>query len=229
MSGNGRGMKDKNLKIADIASITGLSEEEVRNYATDYQTILPSRKLGRIRLYDAKAAQIISDIADSVSKGMDKEAIQAKFGKNKPRKRIGGENGETRQKFASKEEPPTFTPPEREIAQKSPAVEERIALQERQIKRLRDMIRTREQINETALRDLEERIAHIHHMLENQQRQIDNISEWVGYFDGMLDAQRSHLERQASITLDWIEYIEKEIDLLKRPFSKKVTDSLKKP
>lgn len=53
----------KRLKTADIAEITGLSEEQVRDISRKHSNRIPSHKVGRIQVYDEKAAGIFTAIA----------------------------------------------------------------------------------------------------------------------------------------------------------------------
>ncbi len=57
----------KRLKTADIAEMTGIPEEGIRDIARRHPNRIPSKKMGRIPVYDEKAAGIFSAIAEEES------------------------------------------------------------------------------------------------------------------------------------------------------------------
>lgn len=79
-------MKEKRLKAADIAKISGLSENEIRTVTEEFHDIVPCRKLGRVNLYEQNAVSKISDIVRMKNQGFSKDEIYEKSGK-KPEKK----------------------------------------------------------------------------------------------------------------------------------------------
>ena len=59
----------KRLKTADIAEKTGLSEEQISDIATRHGNRIPSRKVGRIQVYNEKAVDMFAAIADKEGNG----------------------------------------------------------------------------------------------------------------------------------------------------------------
>jgi len=70
-------MTDTPKKIADISEILGISESECRVIAKEYEELLPSKKVGRISLYDDNVVDRFRKIADLQSQGLPKEVVIA--------------------------------------------------------------------------------------------------------------------------------------------------------
>ena len=49
-------MHEKELKIGDIAKLTGLSEQDVRALIQTYDSLFTSRTIGPVRLFPQKAS-----------------------------------------------------------------------------------------------------------------------------------------------------------------------------
>ncbi|MDO5845866.1 MAG: MerR family transcriptional regulator [Methanocorpusculum sp.] len=62
-------------KIAEIAEILGVSEAECKIIASEYEVILPAKKVGRVSLYDDNAVDRFRKIADLRVQGLPKEVI----------------------------------------------------------------------------------------------------------------------------------------------------------
>ncbi|MBQ4415330.1 MAG: hypothetical protein II861_04460 [Methanomicrobium sp.] len=78
---------DKKLKAADIAEISGISEREVRNISDEFASLIPSHTLGRIKIYEEKAVEVISKINSLKQSGTASEDIFTQFGKAAPAKK----------------------------------------------------------------------------------------------------------------------------------------------
>lgn len=68
-------MTDTPKKIAEIATILGISESECREIAREYEELLQGKKIGRISLYDDNAVDRFRKIADLQSQGLPREVI----------------------------------------------------------------------------------------------------------------------------------------------------------
>jgi len=68
-------MTDTPMKIAEISEILGLSESECRDIAKEYENILPSKKIGRISVYDENTVDKFRKIADLKAQGLPKEVV----------------------------------------------------------------------------------------------------------------------------------------------------------
>lgn len=68
-------MADAPKKIAEIAEILGISEAECKLIAAEYEVLLPSKKIGRVSLYDDNAVDRFRKIADLRVQGLPKEVI----------------------------------------------------------------------------------------------------------------------------------------------------------
>jgi DNA-binding transcriptional MerR regulator len=68
-------MVDTIRKLIDIAEIIGISEDECRWIANDYETLLQSKKIGKIQVYDENMVDRFRKIADLRAQGLPKEVI----------------------------------------------------------------------------------------------------------------------------------------------------------
>lgn len=68
-------MADGSKKIAEIAQILGVDEAECRFIATEYETILPCKKIGKVNIYDDNVVDRFRKIADLRVQGVPKEVI----------------------------------------------------------------------------------------------------------------------------------------------------------
>lgn len=77
----------KKLKAADIAEISGISEKEIKNISDEFASLIPSHTLGRIKIYEEKAVEVISKINSLKQSGTASEDIFSQFGKAAPAKK----------------------------------------------------------------------------------------------------------------------------------------------
>lgn len=68
-------MADERKKIAEIAEILGVSENECKSIASEYSEILPCKKIGKVSIYDDNVVDRFRKIADLKSQGLPKEVI----------------------------------------------------------------------------------------------------------------------------------------------------------
>ncbi|KLK88521.1 hypothetical protein SZ63_05805 [Methanoculleus sediminis] len=171
-------MNEKELKIGDIAHLTGLSEQDVRALIQTYDSLFTYRTIGRVRLFPQKAVKIVRELAELSGRGLSSDEIV--------------EEVKSGRKSAAPEEPAeeidrAAAPLPPEVVIELQVMRDTLARQERRIARLaEDLERERELRVEEAGRfrkafdDLEER-------LSAQQEQIALVAEWVDYFDRQMD------------------------------------------
>ncbi|MDV0442378.1 hypothetical protein [Methanorbis furvi] len=70
-------MTESTRKIADIAEVLGIPEEECRLIADRYEQILPCKKIGRVRVYDENMVDRFRKVADLQSQGLPEPVIIA--------------------------------------------------------------------------------------------------------------------------------------------------------
>ncbi|MDD4568112.1 MAG: hypothetical protein PHU37_09435, partial [Methanoculleus chikugoensis] len=68
-------MHEKELKIGDIAHLTGISEQDVRALIRTYDSLFTYRTIGRARLFPQKAVAIVRELADLSGRGLSPEEI----------------------------------------------------------------------------------------------------------------------------------------------------------
>ena len=70
-------MADTTRKLADIAEILGISTDECRLIADDYEPLLPCKKIGKVRVYDENMVDRFHKIAALRAQGLPSEVITA--------------------------------------------------------------------------------------------------------------------------------------------------------
>ena len=68
-------MSDSPKKIAEIAEITGISEDICRQIARDFEEILPGKKIGKVTVFEDAAVDRFRKIADLQNQGCCREVI----------------------------------------------------------------------------------------------------------------------------------------------------------
>ncbi|MDK2916875.1 MAG: hypothetical protein PWR25_1432 [Euryarchaeota archaeon] len=171
-------MHEKELKIGDIANLTGLSEQDVRALIQTYDSLFTYRTIGRAKLFPQKAVKIVQELMELSGRGLspDEIAEEVRTGKKSDAPEAPAEEIER-----------TAAPLPPEVVIDLGVMRDTLALQERRIARLaEDLERERELRAEEAERfqkivdDLEER-------LSAQQEQLALVAEWVDYFDRQMD------------------------------------------
>ena len=56
-------MADTTRKLAEVAEVLGISEDECRRIADEYATVLPCKKIGKVRVYDENMVDRFRKIA----------------------------------------------------------------------------------------------------------------------------------------------------------------------
>ncbi len=57
-------MSEKELKIGDIAHLTGLTEQDVRRLIQTYESLFTYRTIGPVRLFPQRAVKIVRELAE---------------------------------------------------------------------------------------------------------------------------------------------------------------------
>lgn len=68
-------MSEAPKKIADIAAILGIPEAECRSIATEYEIILPCKKIGKVAVYEDNVIDRFRKVADLRAQGLPHEVI----------------------------------------------------------------------------------------------------------------------------------------------------------
>ena len=70
-------MAETTRKIAEIAEILGIPEDNCKKIADEYETLLPCKKIGKVRVYEENTIDRFRKVADLKSQGLPKEVIIA--------------------------------------------------------------------------------------------------------------------------------------------------------
>lgn len=181
-------MSEKELKIGDIAHLTGLTEQEVRRLIQTYESLFTYRTIGPVRLFPQRAVKIVRELAELSGKGLSPDEITEMV--------TSGKRPAAPEEEAAEEAEPAAAPLPSEVVIDLGVMRDTLALQERRIARLSEELdrERRERASETAqlrrtIDDLEER-------LSEQKRHLALVAEWVDYFDRQVDEiTRPLLER----------------------------------
>ena len=181
-------MSEKELKIGDIAHLTGLTEQEVRRLIQTYESLFTYRMIGPVRLVPQRAVKIVRELAELSGKGLSPDEITEMV--------TSGKRPAAPEEEAAEEAEPAAAPLPSEVVIDLGVMRDTLALQERRIARLSEELdrERRERASETAqlrrtIDDLEER-------LSEQKRHLALVAEWVDYFDRQVDEiTRPLLER----------------------------------
>lgn len=171
-------MSEKELKIGDIAHLTGISEQDVRALVQTYDSLFTYRTIGRVKLFPEKAVRIVQDLADLSGKGLTPEEVAEEVRSSK--------------KSAVPEEPAepvarigVALPPETVIEFR--VMQETLARQERRITQLVDELEQERRMREEEAAWFREAVDRLQRRLDRQQEQLAVVAEWVDYFDRQMD------------------------------------------
>jgi DNA-binding transcriptional MerR regulator len=181
-------MSEKELKIGDIAHLTGLTEQDVRRLIQTYESLFTYRTIGPVRLFPQRAVKIVRELAELSGKGLSPDEITERL--------KSGKRPAAPEEEAAEEAEPAAAPLPAEVVIDLGVMRDTLALQERRIARLSEELdrERQERASETAqlrrtIDDLEER-------LSEQKRHLALVAEWVDYFDRQVDEiTRPLLER----------------------------------
>ncbi|MCK9298451.1 hypothetical protein HL657_00310 [Methanoculleus sp. YWC-01] len=180
-------MNEKELKIGDIAHLTGISEQEVRALVQTYDSLFTYRTLGRARLFPQKTVGTVQKLIELSGKGLSPEEIVKEAKLSKKRAESEGAAEEIGRNAAP-------LPPE--VVIDLGVMRDTLARQERRIARLVDELEREQQRRMEEVGRLQMTVDDLQKRLSRQQEQLAVVAEWVDYFDRQMDeATRPVLER----------------------------------
>ncbi len=171
-------MSERELKIGDIAHITGISEQDLRALIRAYDSLFTCRTIGSVRLFPEKAVATVREILELSEKGLAPEKI--------------AEVVSTGKRSAAPEEPakgidrsgPLVLPA---VVLDIPVIQDTLARQERRITRLAEELERERELRKEEVALLQEAVGRLQRDLARQQEQGAVIAEWVAYFDRQMD------------------------------------------
>ncbi len=212
----------KRLKTADIAEITGLSEEEIRDIARRHSNRIPSQKVGRIQVFDEKAADIFTSLAHEES---GKKTIpQNHEERARPAVKQKGKTG-----AASRLSTISKTREEEEKAVKAadggkgPSPSGRVptqlintvAMQGQQFSRFSDRLTAVENAANADREAFKEQIERLERQVAALQEQMEAVDSWIQYVDLRLDAGDAQTRELAEETHTWTAFVRHELAFLR--------------
>ncbi|MDD4127113.1 MAG: hypothetical protein PHV39_05435 [Methanomicrobium sp.] len=228
-------MRDKILKAADIAQLCGVTEEEVKKITNEFSKAIPSRDFGRVKIYEEKAAGVISKISGLKTNGLSTDDIFASLGcmaakkstkekvKDKIRenplstdnkaKKVSHSVIETAEKSVNQAIAKTSMAINRE-SDKYGAVEVKISKLTARLEKLEKEISDNKTESDKKYDDLKE-------MIFTLDKKMSVSNEWVDYFEKSLDEYKESQNTLGKNLSEWTDYMDKEIDNLKKPFWKR--------
>lgn len=215
-------MKEKPLKASDIAGMVGIPESEMRRIAEAYDSAIPSRTLGRVKLYEPKAAGIVERIISLESAGKSGDEIAGEFSgkpaKKSTKERItakvaknAGAVADRRGRSGPVESRPPPAPPRRESEDRAAFLELKIDRLTARVERLETELKA-----EREKRDQDREAFSA--IVSGLSEKLDITDEWVEYFDDKVERLGTRMDDDEKVTREWIDYTEAEIERLKRPF-----------
>ncbi len=180
-------MSEKELKIGDIAHLTGISEQEVRTLVQTYESLFTYRTIGPVRLFPPKAVRIVRELIELSGRGLVPEEIAEEVRSGK--------------KSAAQEEPAkevgrTAVPLPPEVVADFRVMQDTLARQERRIARLVEELEREQELRIEEFGRLQKTLDDLQERLSGQQEQLAVVAEWVDYFDRQMDeVTRPVLER----------------------------------
>ena len=137
-------MSEKELKIGDIAHLTGLTEQEVRRLIQTYESLFTYRTIGPVRLFPQRAVKIVRELAELSGKGLSPDEITERL--------KSGKRPAAPEEEAAEEAGPAAAPLPAEVVIDLGVMRDTLALQERRIARLSEELdrERQERASETA-------------------------------------------------------------------------------
>ncbi|MBP2133416.1 DNA-binding transcriptional MerR regulator [Methanomicrobium sp. W14] len=232
-------MNDKILKAADIAVICGVPEKEVKKISKDFSALVPSRELGRVKLYEEKAAGIIKEISDLSKTGFSredilkslgskpsskstKEKVSGKIRKNPSLKKTGettaqkNMSGKDEKQPAGRKSPASLTGNKKEKSESDiyGALDYKISKLSGKIEKIENEIAENHKKTEKDIEDLRCTISQL-------SEKLSVTSEWTDYFEKTLDEYRQSQDALRKDLSEWTEYTQTELEYLRLPVWKR--------
>jgi len=213
----------KKLKAADIAEMTGLSEEQIHDIAHRHGNRISSRQVGRVQVYDERAADTFAAIASEEEKRQaGAQAVQsAQTGQSEGSKNPGGNPSQacrlseiSKTRDAEEKTAKTRTPG-RGTAGVPNHLINTVATQGKQFSRFADRITTLEEKTERDNEAFGERIDRLERQVAAIQEQMEAVDAWITHVDRHLDTQDATITRLADETHTWTEHVRDELAWLR--------------
>jgi len=233
-------MKGRTLKVSDIAQETGLDEAQVRSLVENYGSVLPSRKIGRISLFEPGAVPLIRSIAELSAQGTSQDEILAKYQKKTRktvpelmRNRPANKPGERKCSFPSssvKVQSYSQSKPSSiggHDSKTSSSLDDSFAAQERRIARLIARTETLEKELSSMKAASEKYVGEQETQHATVQDQIACTDDWIRYFEARLDTIASGQKELQESMATRVEYFDEEITWMKRSRLDKFRTALK--
>ncbi|MDD3976733.1 hypothetical protein L1994_10305 [Methanomicrobium antiquum] len=227
-------MRDKILKAADIAKLCGVSEEEVKKLTDEFSKAVPSRDFGRIKVYEEKAAGVISKISGLSKNGLSKDEILSSLGCIPDKK-------STKEKVSEKINKNSLSPENK--PKRKPGVIEGAEKKVNDVKLKASMTLNRESDRYGALdvklskitarvekiekdieqnkKDSDEKYDELKEMIKSLDKKISVSQEWVDYFEKSLDSYKNSQDSLTMNLSEWTNYLDSELEEIKKPFWKR--------
>ncbi len=180
-------MNEKELKIGDIAHLTGLSEQDVRTLVQTHDSLFTYRTIGRVRLFPQKAAKIVGKLAELSGRGLTPDEITEEI-------RSGRDRAPAEGPAEKVDQTAVLLPPE--VVIELGVMRDTLARQERQIVRLTGELEQERELRVEETVRLQNIVDDLQERLATQQEQLFLVAKWVDYFDHQMDeVTRPVLER----------------------------------
>ena len=180
-------MSMKELKIGDIAHLTGISEQDVRALVRTYDSLFTYRTIGPVRLYPENAVGIVRELADLSGRGLAPHEIVEEV--RSGRRSVAPEEPAEEVERAAAPLPP-------EVVIDLAVMRDMLARQERRIVRLADDLERERELRMAEVARLRETVDDLQERLRAQRGELTLVAEWVDYFDRRMDdLTRPVLER----------------------------------
>lgn len=171
-------MHKKELKIGDLAYLTGISEQDVRRLVRTYDGLFTYRTIGPVKLFSEGAVQIIQNLIDLSGRGLTPEEIVDEV-------RSGGSSRAPDEPVEEVDRTGVLLPPE--VVIDLPAIQDTLAWQERRITSLAADLKREQEDRKDEIARLSQTIESLREQIERQQEQLAIVAEWVDYFDLQMD------------------------------------------
>ena len=171
-------MKEKELKIGDIAHLTGLSEQDVRALIQTYDSLFTYRTIGRARLFPQKAAKIVGELAELSGRGLTPDEITEEI-------RSGRGRTPAEEPAEKIDRTAVSLPPE--VVIELGMMRDTLARQERRIVRLTGELEQERELRVEETLRLQKIVDGLQERIAAQQEQLVLVAKWVDYFDHQMD------------------------------------------
>ncbi|NLM29149.1 MAG: MerR family transcriptional regulator [Methanomicrobiales archaeon] len=168
---DGGSITRKELKIGEIAQLTGVSEKDIRALIQRYESLFTYRTIGPVRIFPESAVQVARNLIELSGKGLTPEEIVREV-------RSVDSPAISEEPAAGIDRTAPALPPE--VVIDIQVMQERLARQERRIAHLTTGIEREREERMREIEDLRETIAGL-------QEELAVVAEWVDYFDAQMD------------------------------------------